>query len=187
MHRHACGIELILPNWLYTGVFDDAPVLTMDRANFDLTGGFERWLFRPVRKYGCRQTCGCSFDFVHLHAKSSSRSSLKHFTYDLRQFVPRRTSPGYRLVITRDTDAEERSNFAPLQVRPPCRKAAKVRAHLKAGGRPANCIVPSRTRTVVPSATATSYYRERNSLPRVCCAIAFRSLTRLIPNPSDCL
>ncbi len=47
MHRQACGIELILPDWLYTGVLDDALVLTIDRANFDLTGGFERWLFRP--------------------------------------------------------------------------------------------------------------------------------------------
>lgn len=78
MHRHACGIELILPDWFYTGVLDDALGLTIDRANFDLTGGFERWFFRFLRKYDRRQTCGWSFDFVHLHAKSGSRSPLKH-------------------------------------------------------------------------------------------------------------
>lgn len=175
MHRYACGIELILPDWLYTGVLDDALVLTIDRAYFDLIGRFECWLVRLLRKHGRRQTCGWSFDFVNLHAKSGSRSPLKHFAYDPRQFVRRQTSPAYRLVITRDTDGVERSNFAPLQVRPLCRKAGKVRAHLKAGGKPVNCIVLSRTRIFVPSAAAPSYYRERKSLPRVCCAIAFQS------------
>ncbi|MGY4502598.1 plasmid replication initiation protein [Bradyrhizobium sp. GM24.11] len=32
------GLELILPDWFYAGVIDDAPVLTIDRAYFDLTG-----------------------------------------------------------------------------------------------------------------------------------------------------
>jgi plasmid replication initiation protein len=42
---------------------DDALVLTIDRAYFDLTGGLERWLYRLVRKHGGRQDGGWSFDF----------------------------------------------------------------------------------------------------------------------------
>ena len=101
----AVGLELILPDWFYAGVIDDALVLTIDRAYFDLTGGLERWLYRLVRKHGGRQQGGWSFDLVHLHAKSGSLSPLKHFAFDLREIVQRQTLPGYELVITRDPTA----------------------------------------------------------------------------------
>ncbi len=42
------GIELILPDWFYAAVLDDALVLTIDQAYFSLTGGLERWLYRIV-------------------------------------------------------------------------------------------------------------------------------------------
>ena len=107
------GLELILPDWFYAGVRDDALVLTIDRAYFGLTGGLERWLYRLVRKHGGRQQGGWSFDFLHLHAKSGSLSPLKHFAFDLREIVRRQTLPGYQLVITRDRSGLERLNFAP--------------------------------------------------------------------------
>ncbi|MBK5654521.1 MAG: replication initiator protein A, partial [Rhizobium sp.] len=112
------GLELILPDWFYTGVIDDALVLTIDRAYFDLTGGLERWLYRLVRKHGGRQDGGWSFDLVHLHARSGSFSPLKHFAYDICQIVQRQTSPGYQLVISRDRNGTERLNFAATPVDP---------------------------------------------------------------------
>jgi plasmid replication initiation protein len=107
------GLELILPDWFYAGILDDALVLTIDRAYFALTGGLERWLYRLVRKHGGRQQGGWSFDFPHLHAKSGSLSPLKHFAFDLRELVRRQNLPGYALVITRDPNGIERLNFAP--------------------------------------------------------------------------
>lgn len=95
------GLELILPDWFYSGVLDDALVLTIDRAYFDLTGGLERWLYRIVRKHGGRQPGGWSFDLTHLHAKSGSLSPLKHFAYDLRDIVRRQPLPGYKLTLER--------------------------------------------------------------------------------------
>ena len=112
------GLELILPDWFYAGVIDDALVLTIDRAYFDLTGGLERWLYRLVRKHGGRQEGGWSFDLEHLHAKSGILSPLKHFAYDIRQIVERQTLPGYQLVLTRDPNGSERLNFAPASVAP---------------------------------------------------------------------
>lgn len=175
MHRHGCAIQLILPDWFYTGVLHGALVLTIDRAYFDLTGRLKRWLFHLVRKHGRLQSGGRNFDFVRLHAKSGSRSELKHLAYDRRQFVRRQTLPGCRLAITRDTDGVEESNFSSLQVRPICRTGAKVRAHLKAGGKPVNCIVLGRTRTFGPLGTGPSYSRGRKSRPRICWAIACRA------------
>ncbi len=93
------GLELIVPDWFYGAVLDDALILTIDRGYFGLTGGLERWLYRLVRKHGGRQEFGWSFDFRHLHSKSGSLSPLKHFAYDLRDIVRRQPLPGYRLTI----------------------------------------------------------------------------------------
>ncbi|HDZ74495.1 MAG TPA: RepA replication protein [Aurantimonas coralicida] len=107
------GLELIVPDWFYAAVLDDALVLTIDRAYFDLTGGLERWLYRLVRKHGGRQEFGWSFDFIHLHAKSGSLSPLKHFAYDLRDIVRRQALPGYRLTIEQPAHGPDRLSFAP--------------------------------------------------------------------------
>jgi plasmid replication initiation protein len=93
----ALGVELILPDWFYAGVLEEALVLTIDRSYFSLTGGLERWLYRVVRKHGGRQEYGWSFDFAYLHAKSGSLSPLKHFSYDLRDIVRRSRFQATRL------------------------------------------------------------------------------------------
>src|SRR3954462_15383804 len=118
VHGRPRGLELILPDWFYAGVLDDALVLTIDRAYFDLTGGLERWLDRVVRKHGGSQKGGWSFDFVHLHAKSGSLSPLKHFAYDPGEIARRQTLPGYRLIIDRGPRGAERLSFTPIPVDP---------------------------------------------------------------------
>jgi len=107
------GIELIVPDWFYGAVLDDALVLTIDRNYFGLTGGLERWLYRLVRKHGGKQEFGWSFDFPHLHAKSGSLSPLKHFAYDLREIVRRQPLPGYRLTIKQRLGGPEILSFVP--------------------------------------------------------------------------
>ena len=113
-HGRPLGIELIVPDWFYAAVLDDALVLTIDRAYFDLTGGLERWLYRLVRKHGGRQAHGWSFDFAHLHAKSGSLSPLKHFAYDLRDIVRRQPLPGYHLTIAPCPGRPDILSFAPI-------------------------------------------------------------------------
>ncbi len=103
----ALGIELILPDWFYTGVLDSTLVLTIDRAYFDLTGGIERWLYRLVRKHGGRQENGWRFDFRHLHVKSGSLARYSDFALDLRRIVHRQSLPGYRLSVERQAGGEE--------------------------------------------------------------------------------
>ena len=57
-HGRADGIDLIVPDWFYRAVLDDALVLTIDREYFKLTGGLERWLYRLVRKHARQTACG---------------------------------------------------------------------------------------------------------------------------------
>ena len=109
------GIELILPDWFYAGVLDDALILTIDREYFDLKGGLERWLYRLVRKHGGRQTWGWSFDVPHLHLKSGSLSPLRRFRFELRAIVRRQPLPGYRLALVDDLDGRQRLTFRPIE------------------------------------------------------------------------
>ena len=93
------GIEMIVPDWFYSCVLDNALVLTIDRAYFDLTGGLDRWLYRIVRKHGGRQRNGWRFDFRHLHQKSGALSPFKRFAFELRDIIRRQPLPGYTLFL----------------------------------------------------------------------------------------
>ncbi|PWB83453.1 MAG: RepA replication protein [Methylocystaceae bacterium] len=127
------GLELILPDWFYAGVLDDALVLTIDRAYFALTGGLERWLYRLVRKHGGRQDGGWSFDFGHLHAKSGALSPLKHFAFDLRDIVRRQPLPNYRLMIERGLLGAEILVFVPIAIDPSERIARHFESSRRTG------------------------------------------------------
>jgi plasmid replication initiation protein len=111
------GIEMILPDWFYGGVIDQALVLTIDRAYFDLSGGLERWLYRIVRKHGGKQDGGWSFDVAHLYAKSASLSPLRRFAFELRAIVRRQPLPGYHLRLE-SALGRDRLSFAPIPVDP---------------------------------------------------------------------
>ena len=135
------GVELILPDWFYRAVMDDALILTLDRAYFGLTGGLERWLYRLVRKHGGRQRAGWRFDIGHLHQKSGSLSPLKRFAFELRDIVRRQPLPGYLLSTEVEASSRVLLAFEPAPA-------------------PVDRLVRSGTRTVVPSGTAQSCFRE---------------------------
>ena len=138
------GIELIVPDWFYQAVLDDALVLTIDRAYFDLTGGLDRWLYRIVRKHGGRQRKGWRFDFRHLHQKSGALSPFKRFAFELRDIIRRQPLPGYTLFLEIDAGGRTLLAFEPT---PACGKAVEG-------------FVPSGTRGHVPSGTAPPCQRE---------------------------
>jgi plasmid replication initiation protein len=138
------GIEMILPDWFYTCVLDNALVLTIDPAYFHLTGGLDRWLYRIVRKHGGRQRHGWRFDFRHLHQKSGALSPFKRFAFELRDIIRRQPLPGYTLFLEVEIGGRVLLAFEPIS----------------ACGKPVDCVVPSGTRGRVPSGTAPSCHRE---------------------------
>lgn len=96
---HAAGLELILPDWFYSGVMTEALVLGIDPRYFRLTGGIERWLYRLVRKHGGTQRQGWRFELRYLHAKSGSQARYSDFALDVRRLARRQALPGYRLRV----------------------------------------------------------------------------------------
>ncbi|WP_053240018.1 replication initiator protein A [Pleomorphomonas koreensis] len=139
------GLEMIVPDWFYRAVLDDALVLTIDRVYFDLTGGLDRWLYRIVRKHGGRQRDGWRFDFRHLHEKSGSLSPFRRFAFELRDIIRRQPLPGYTLFLEVEIGGRLLLAFEPT---PPC-------------GQAVNSLVLSGTPSIVPSGTPASCYRER--------------------------
>ncbi|MBS7701430.1 replication initiator protein A [Chelatococcus sp. YT9] len=143
----AAGIELIVPDWFYQAVLDDALVLTIDRAYFDLTGGLERWLYRIVRKHGGHQRQGWRFDFRHLHQKSGSLSPFKRFAFELREIIRRQPLPGYELSIEVEISGRTLLAFEPTAP----------------SGQAVDSLVRSGTRRGVLSGTGPSCQREPKS------------------------
>lgn len=137
------GIEMIVPDWFYSAVLDKTLILTIDRAYFSLTGGFDRWLYRIVRKHGGRQRGGWQFDFRHLYLKSASLSPYKRFAFELRDIVRRQPLPGYILSIEVEVGGKTVLNFRAAD----CEQAV-------------NGLVLSRTRPIVPLGTQHSCHRE---------------------------
>ncbi|WP_145917002.1 replication initiator protein A [Erythrobacter sp. QSSC1-22B] len=140
------GIELIVPDWFYSAVLDDALILTIDSAYFSLTGGFDRWLYRVVRKHGGRQRNGWRFEFRHLYLKSGSLSPFKRFAFELRDIVRRQPLPGYVLSIEVEIGGKTLLAFEPST----CGKAV-------------DGLVPIGTRPIVPLGTGLSCYQEPKS------------------------
>ncbi|TYB86092.1 replication initiator protein A [Oceaniovalibus sp. ACAM 378] len=140
------GIELIVPDWFYSAVLDDTLILTIDPSYFSLTGGFDRWLYRIVRKHGGRQRGGWRFEFRHLYLKSGSLSPFKRFAFELRDIVRRQPLPGYILSIEFEIGGKTLLAFEPA----PC-------------GKTGDGLVLSGTRPIVPSGTGVSCYREPKS------------------------
>jgi plasmid replication initiation protein len=100
------GVELILADWFFSSVVNEALVLTLDSAYFRLSGGIERWLYRLVRKHGGRQERGWKFDLRHLHLKSGSLQRYSDFALQVREVVRRQGLPGYRLALERRAGSE---------------------------------------------------------------------------------
>jgi len=100
------GIELILADWFFTGVMDEALVLTLDPTYFRLSGGIERWLYRLVRKHGGRQPGGWRFEMRHLYLKSGALQRARDFAAHIRGLALRQALPGYRLSIEHGAGSE---------------------------------------------------------------------------------
>jgi len=120
-HGRPLGIELIVPDWLYAALLNDALVLTIDRLYFRLTGGLERWLYRIVRKHAGRQPGGWCFEIAHLHVKSGSLSPLKRFAFELRDITHRQPLPGFRLAMEASPFGRQLLTFKPIEIDPAAR------------------------------------------------------------------
>jgi plasmid replication initiation protein len=89
------GFTITLSHWFYRGVVDQRLLLAMEPEYFDLTGGYERWLWRVARKHAHGAPGGWSFTLATLHQKSGSEAPKKAFKRDLKRLAEKGDILGY--------------------------------------------------------------------------------------------
>lgn len=94
------GFTLTLSNWFYMGVVQQKMLLSVDPAYFDLTGGYERWLYRIARKHAHGAPEGWNFTLTTLHQKSGSDAPKKAFKRDFKKIADRGGILGYGIEWT---------------------------------------------------------------------------------------
>ncbi|WP_370568502.1 replication initiator protein A [Methylocystis sp. Sn-Cys] len=103
------GVELIIPDWFYVHVINEALVVTIDGA----------YLALSPRSQGRRQSPGqLELRFHASPRQTGALSPLKHFAFDLRDIVRRQPIPNYRLDIRRGLFDRELLVFASLTTDP---------------------------------------------------------------------
>ena len=148
-HGNADGIDLIMPDWFYRAVLDDAFVLTIDPAYFSADGRPGALALPPGAQ--ARRPPGAAGASISRTSTSSRRSlsPFKRFAFELRDIARRQPLPDYRLSVERETGGRELLAFTHDDGYPtdPC-------------GQPVEAHVLSGTRGYVPSGTGTTCYRE---------------------------
>ena len=107
----AHGLDVTLPETLFSAIENKKQLLTIERGYFDLTGGLERWLYGLVRRHGGHQYAGWDFEFRYLYQKSACLSSFHRFCVYLRDLVTRQALPGYHLSVLLDSRGAENLAF----------------------------------------------------------------------------
>ena len=92
---HSRGMSITVSQWFLMGVLNQKMLLAMDADYFNLTGGYERWLYRIARKHAHGSPQGWNFTLTTLHEKSGSDQPKAHFKRDLKRVIARGPILGY--------------------------------------------------------------------------------------------
>ena len=101
------GMEITLPDWLYTGILKKGGALAIHENYFQLTGGLERWLYRVARKHAGMQENGFFCSLPTLYEKSGSEREYRKFKADLKRIIDRDELPEYHLTWIGQTAGEQ--------------------------------------------------------------------------------
>jgi len=73
------GMRFVLPDWMIKSIADRGGIYKIDRRYFDLSGGYERFLYRVARKIAGRRSDSPRIAMTTLHQRSGSPMELKDF------------------------------------------------------------------------------------------------------------
>jgi plasmid replication initiation protein len=93
------ALQIELSTWTYRGISSDN-LLRSTTEYFSLTGGYERWLYRLIRKHGGKQPFGWQFPLNQLHERSGANNRFDKFILALEKIVEKQSIPQYKLTFT---------------------------------------------------------------------------------------
>ena len=105
------GIAITPPRWFYKGVLMQGGVLAVHKDYFQLTGGYERWLYSIARKHAGMQGNGCFMGLPTLYKKAGVTRLYRKFKADMKKIVERDELPEYHFEWVTDTESGEPTVF----------------------------------------------------------------------------
>lgn len=95
-------IKFVLCDWFYEGIMNDKQILRITPEYFTLKGGFERWLYRLVRKHGGKQKNGFSISLKTLYDRSGSKMAYKDFKKRIIDVINKGNIPEYIMALVQE-------------------------------------------------------------------------------------
>jgi plasmid replication initiation protein len=106
------GMKITLSNWIFRGITRTGGALQIHPDYFLLTGGFERWLYRVVRKHAGNQEHGWHCTIPTLYAKSGSEDRETKFKAAIKRIIANDVLPEFHLDWIEETEGGEARMFA---------------------------------------------------------------------------
>lgn len=101
------GITIHLSEWFYQGIMQDGGVLKINPDYFNITRGWERWLYLVARKHaGGAGEGGVKLKYSTLHAKSGNEGTFRRFKFEMNTIIKRNQLPDYSLSLVSPNDPD---------------------------------------------------------------------------------
>lgn len=101
------GMRFVLPDWMIRSVETRKGILSIHPLYFNLTGGYEKFLYRMARKIAGRQQTSRTLKMATLHERSGSPMTRSDFAKSIRRVVSKSQLPEYALALERNESGEE--------------------------------------------------------------------------------
>lgn len=111
------GFEVTFPHWFIDGIWAEENLLVINQQYFDLTSGYERFLYRTARKF-CGRQQEWTISLRSLHKRSGSTSSYHLFVNHIKKYVERGNIPDYSFSVYVDSEGSKRLFVQPWQTQP---------------------------------------------------------------------
>lgn len=101
------GFEVHLPEWFVDGCWNERLLLSINSKYFELTGGYERFLYRIARKF-CGQQSSWTISMRGLYKRSGTTSNYRMFCHYIKEVVESGNVPDYYFVMFQDERGEKK-------------------------------------------------------------------------------
>jgi len=109
------GFEVIFPHWFIDGIWKEENLLAINRDYFNLTSGYERFLYRIARKF-CGRQSEWSVSLRSLHQRSGTTASYRQFVRYVKKYVDRGNIPDYDLAVYTNSQGDKRLFTQPWEI-----------------------------------------------------------------------
>lgn len=100
------GFEVHLPEWFVDGCWNEKLLLAINPRYFELTGGYERFLYRIARKF-CGKQPSWKISMRGLYRRSGTTVNYRRFCHYIKSTIEDGQMPDYYFTLYEDEQGEK--------------------------------------------------------------------------------